>query len=283
MFVNRFSKIFPDGDRIFSRTFGEGAKMEQIRVMSFNTLCGGPAGTPRALEGRKELMLDAIRRTQPDIIGCQEAVDGTRRWMETALAADYAMLGCGRNGDCCGEGCPVFWRRDRFTLLSCETFWLSDRPAEPGSRFSGVGQSQCPRLAHLVQLYSIPDKKSVYFLNTHLDHEGSRARALGLELLEAKLDEQPQGAIGVLTGDFNCAPQTSYFVAFTERMGAKGWQDVSAGISGTFHNMGTVEPPAKIDYIFSNAPLIKADIVEDPHEGGAWYSDHYAIYADLRF
>lgn len=256
--------------------------METIRIMSFNTLCGGPAGTPRTVEGRKELMLDAIRRTQPDIIGCQEAVDSTRRWMETALAADYAMLGCGRNSDCRGEGCPVLWRRERFTLLSCETFWLSDTPQTPGSRFSGAGQSQCPRLAHLLQLYSIRDQKSVCFLNTHLDHEGSRARALGLELLEAKLAGLPQGAFGALTGDFNCAPQTSYFQAFTGRMNKKGWQDASAGIPGTFHNMGTVEPPAKIDYIFSNAPLLGAGIVEDPHAGGAWYSDHYAIYADLQ-
>ncbi len=47
-----------------------------------------------------------------------------------------------RNGEQAGEFTPIFYRRDRFELLTHDTFWLSEHPEEPGS----MGwDAACPR------------------------------------------------------------------------------------------------------------------------------------------
>ena len=160
---------------------------DQIRVMSFNLLYGGYRGTPHALENRKEAMLKVIYQTKPDVIGCQEAMDSTRAWLAETLAEEYSMVGCGRNADCCGEGCPVLWRKKRFVLLGLDTVWLSDTPRVPGSRYSDADQSPCPRLAHFVYLHDYAANRPFLMINTHLDHYGPVAREKALELLSGRI------------------------------------------------------------------------------------------------
>ena len=254
-----------------------------IRVLSFNLLYGGHEHTPCALERRRDKLPQVIRQARPDLCGCQEAVDSTRAWLAASLAGEYAMAGCGRGADCRGEGCPVLWRTDRFEMLSFDTFWLSDTPQLPGSRLQDAEQSSCPRLAHTAYLYDYIARRPVLFINTHLDHCGQAARERELAMLAGRIAALPRELGCVLTGDFNVTPELPYFAEFVGRLGELGWRDATAGIPGTFHGFGGCNPPAKIDYIFTNATVLDAGTVADPHPDGAWYSDHYAVWADLQF
>lgn len=255
--------------------------MKQIKVMSFNMLFGGYEGTDFSLERRKDKIIDVINRESPDIIGCQEVVDGTRAWLERSLFDKYAMIGVGRGADCRGEGCPVLYRKDKFSLLSYETFWLSENPLTPGSLASGTGQSPCPRLAHILHLKCYDNGRSLVFLNTHLDHFSEASRRFELEMLSQKLLKIPNGVLCVMTGDLNLEPDADYFGKFLKQLEPSGWKDATSELGGTFHNFGRLEEPMKIDYILTNANIFSSRIVEDIHESGIWYSDHYAVCSVL--
>lgn len=256
--------------------------MEQIKIMSFNMLFGGHEGTNFSLENRKEKIIDVIMRERPDMIGCQEVTDNTRNWLESLLFGEYAMVGVGRGADCRGEGCPVFYRKDKFALLSFETFWLSDDPLIPGSLASGTGQSPCPRLAHILHLRCYENGRSIVFLNTHLDHFSEMSRRFELEMLSNRLINIPVDTCFVMTGDLNLEPDADYFKEFLRKLEPLGLKDATSEIGGTFHDFGRLEKPMKIDYILTNAPVILSRTVEDRHEGGVWYSDHYAVNAVLQ-
>lgn len=256
--------------------------MQSIKVMTFNMLYGGHEGTPCSLENRKERILEVIRKEQPDIIGCQEVVDSTREWLEHALMAEYSMVGVGRNADCRGEGCPVFYRKDLFALLSFETFWLSDHPNLPGSRASNMGQSPCPRLAHCLHLRSYETGTALLFINTHLDHYSEQARKFELDILLNRIEKEPQNICSVLTGDFNLTPDATYFQDFLEHLKPLGWKDSTENIGGTLHEFKPSAINLKIDYILTNATVLSSRTVEDLHEGGTWYSDHYAVESILQ-
>ena len=252
-----------------------------MKIMSFNLLYGGHENEPTALENRKPRILETIRTEAPDLIGCQEAIGSTRRWLEKALFPDYGLVGCGRSEGCHGEGVPVLYRKDRFILLSLETFWLSETPDVIGSRLTDSDQSPCPRLAHLLRLCYQKTGKTVRFVNTHLDCGGERSRAWELEFLRKRIGTVSDEELCVITGDFNLRPQEDAIRDFLSKTRQMGIRDATETLSGTFHGFGQCDPPVKIDYIFTNGNVLSAKTVSDPHPSGVWYSDHYAVCAEL--
>ena len=253
----------------------------KLKVMTFNILYGGYEGTSLAVEKRRGRMADLIRREKPDLVGCQEVVDETREWLGRELTDSCVLVGCGRETDCRGEGCPILFRSDRFELLALDTFWLSETPGVPGSRFSDYGQSGCPRFVCSALLWDCRCGGQVRLVNTHLDTMDAPARRLETEQLAAYLEQMPASQPCILTGDFNMQPDDAVLKRFTERLAAQGWSEATAAVSGTYHEFGDCDPAVKIDYILTDAGVERADVVQDPHPAGEWYSDHYAVCAEL--
>ena len=109
--------------------------MKPISIMSFNLWCGG------VTEERTARVLAAIRASDPDILGVQEATPQWMRLLREALP-DYVSAGIGREGGDKGEYSAIFAKRERFDLLSETTRWLTDTPEV----FSYVEGSLCPRV-----------------------------------------------------------------------------------------------------------------------------------------
>ena len=63
----------------------------------------------------------------PDIIGVQEATPVWRDYLYNNMP-EYDHIGLPRQEGPKGESCDIFWRRDRYTLLSGGTRWLSETP-----------------------------------------------------------------------------------------------------------------------------------------------------------
>lgn len=250
--------------------------------MTFNLLYGGHEGEPVSLENRKPRILEVIRGEQPDLIGCQEALGDTRRWLERTLSDTYAMVGCGRSAECRGESVPAFYRKDRFALLSLDTFWLSETPEIPGSVLIGSDQSPCPRLAHILCLRDLETKQPIRWINTHLDCGGGKSRAWELNFIKERIGEISPNELCILTGDLNLRPEEDAIRNFLQQTKHMGMRDATENIPGTFHGFGVCDPPAKIDYIFSNGTRHSAKIIPDEHPNGVWYSDHYAVCAELQ-
>ena len=83
----------------------------------------------------KAAVAELLRMHAPDIFGIQEALPHQISELAAALP-DYAWFGVGREADGGGEGVPVYYRKDRFTLLQSATFWLSEIP---GSALARLG------------------------------------------------------------------------------------------------------------------------------------------------
>ena len=249
----------------------------QVSIMSFNLRCAVKIDGVNYFEERRPRILAMLEKEQPDIIGFQEVKPAMHQWLCEALT-DYTVVGCGRGADYLDESMTVAYRRDRLSLLSFEQFWLSSTPEVPGSRFQG-DQSTCPRMATLLRLALIGTSSTVTFCNTHLDHHGPQARYLGMMEIMQRLSPIP--APIVLVGDMNAVPETAEIKLVEEALGSRGMRDVTAGMGGTFHGYGQVTPPAKIDYIFTDAPAENGRVVTEEGKDGLYYSDHFAIAATI--
>ena len=111
-----------------------------MRFLSFNIRYDNPADGLDAWHHRVSSVADLVARYRPDAVGLQEAKKNQSEDLAHVLGSlpnlDYAWLGVGRDdGRDGGEHNPIFYRRSALALEVSGTFWLSDTPEQPGSRF----------------------------------------------------------------------------------------------------------------------------------------------------
>lgn len=253
--------------------------MAKLKVMSFNLRVEAGIDGINHLDNRKGRILEAIATEAPDLIGFQEARDGTRAWLRDTLT-DYTVLGCGRYAEYRGESAPLAFRKDKFELVSLDTFWLSSTPKIPASLYDGSDQSDCPRIATAVVLKPIESSELLLFVNTHTDHQGSMSRTLAsAQLLEYA---SQKGMATVITGDFNATPDTAEIKMMTVNK-AFPMVDATALLGPTFHAFGAYPPEkrVKIDYVFTNLPtdVNESYALSDQPIDGIYISDHCPVVA----
>lgn len=252
----------------------------ELKVMTFNLRYDGDGDGINRWQYRTELVKKAITEESPDIIGFQEI---TRRMYEdvrSMLSEDYVVLGAGRERDFSGEGANIAFKKSLFDLLYLDTFWLSDTPGLPGSRYKSLDQSGCPRVALIARLAVRGVGETFLFCNTHLDHEGEKARLAGARLIVEKLGRvfREKDCV-VITGDMNALPNTAEVSALCDtRLGLK---DITSGLGSTFHKWGTLadDGSEKIDYIITNNPCDgkPSYVVKKYEKNGVYCSDHYPV------
>ena len=226
---------------------------------------------------RKGRIVELIKAENPDIVGFQEATDRIKTELSDMLDG-YYIVGCGRKKTYDGESAAVAYRKDKFELLALDNFWLSATPRVPGSRY-GVDQSSCPRVTTALLLTQKGSASPFWFINTHLDHVGKKARFLSSVQLMQFISERSEPCI--LTGDFNAGPAAEEIRVLLENEQI-GLIDCTSQISGTFHDFGKMmNNMAKIDYIFTNLPCDeeKTYVCKDEPQNGTYYSDHLAVCA----
>jgi len=175
--------------------------MKPVRVMSFNVRYDTAKDGRHNWTHRRRLVADTIGYHGPDIIGIQEAMTHQLRELETMLPA-YEWVGDARTTvSASGEHTAVGYRRDRFASEETDTFWLSATPEEPDS----VGwDARHPRVATWVRLRDRAADRRLLAMNTHLDHQGERARREGVSLALDRLTALAGDDPALLSGDFNC-------------------------------------------------------------------------------
>ena len=253
--------------------------MSRIRVCSFNILTDNCRGEgPRRFSERSKLILDEFLAYEPDLIGFQETQPPQRQWLMDNFT-DFEVCGVGRDRDLLGESNVVLYRKSRFDLCFLETFWLSDTPRIPGSRFS-TDQSDCPRLLTSVDFVPFDSGEVFRFMNTHLDHIGANARKLELaQVLRFFVEQQAIRPMPtILTGDFNMLPDAEAMKLIDDQ-GA--FTDLSKDVPGTFHFFGKLAEPKKIDYIFG-AGQFECCRLDHKMRDGLYLSDHDPVIAEVR-
>ncbi len=249
----------------------------KLKILTFNIRFDTPSDGINYQPNRFGRIKDLLVSASPDIIGFQETKEMARKWLNENLP-NYTVLGCGRTEGFKNEGVTMAFKRDLFDVVSFNTEWLSLEPEVPNSTYGG-DQSIYPRVLQTALLVPRDGSEAFVFANVHLDHIGKDARKLGAAQTLRRLLAQPYKFI--LTGDFNALPDDGSIELIT-KCSVRSINDITASLGGTFHDYGRRTTPSKIDYIFTDFDSYEnVHIIEDKPVDGVYYSDHYAIAADI--
>ncbi|WP_329903129.1 endonuclease/exonuclease/phosphatase family protein [Porphyromonas pogonae] len=236
-------------------------------------------------EKRKGYVASMINLFSPDIIGLQEVLYPQLLFMEKALACN--LYGVGReDGKTEGEYSPVGIRNKSWTVVKKGYFWLSENPNKPGKGWDAA----CERIATWNVLKNKISGKEIFFMNTHLDHEGKTARHNSALLLLKKINELAGKRPVILCGDFNSIPDDDVIKTITDKNNPSHLRDcrieaengiLSPGWS--YQEFGRI--PGKevlIDYIFVRGNIdVKDYMVCDVKFHGNYPSDHCPVIVNL--
>lgn len=274
--VNEFAKKITSGasDSVtlaISETLGTIREGTELRAMSFNVWVSSRS------EARDNRVIQMVLDYMPDVVGFQETGSS---WMGTLikkLGTYYNYVGEGRDGGSSGEYNPIFYRKDKFTLIESGTYWLSDTP-DKVSKFS---ESSLNRIYTYAKLRRNSDGAEFLHINTHFDHKSSVAREKQAEVL-VDFISQNSGIPMIITGDFNCeSSSTEYKTIVNSSVVSSSVVAEKKKSGATFHNYGNSNKV--IDFIFVDP--IKVHVLNygvcDEKIDGDYASDHHPIYMDF--
>jgi endonuclease/exonuclease/phosphatase family metal-dependent hydrolase len=256
-----------------------------LRLMTYNLRVAAPRDGEPSWAERRDAVASMIRFHDPDVVGVQEALPGMLADLDDRLAA-YDWVGTGRTGEG-GEHCALFYRPDRLAPARHDTFWLSNTPAEPGSRDWGAAY---PRVATWMELPLSASAPSLYVVNTHFDHDSAEARRESARVLRDQMDAIAGRAPVVLLGDLNASPDTAPYRLLTRENESPPLRDAlhesihpHHGPVDTFNGFGsTVQPDGRIDYVFVRGPLrVQRHGTLTDRWNGHFPSDHCPVLAEL--
>lgn len=247
-----------------------------MKFVTFNIRCDYNQDGDNNFCFRKALILEKISQERPDIVCFQEVLPHVAVWLKEALW-DYYVIGCGRSAALEDEQMAVAYRKDRLNLIQMETFWLSETPYTPGSRYPE--QSVCPRTGTEAVFEELASKRVFRLVNVHLDHEQAQARELGLKQVLRRLEKPAlfPDAPAVVAGDMNAEPDSPEMAALKDC----ALVNVTAGIGTTYHGYGK-DSPCSIDYILTKGFTCGKLEKWTEEWDGVFLSDHYPVCAVLR-
>ncbi|HSD62970.1 MAG TPA: endonuclease/exonuclease/phosphatase family protein [Ignavibacteriaceae bacterium] len=262
---------------------------DTLKVMTFNIRLDVASDGENAWQYRKEIAAGVFNKFNIDIAGIQEALFNQIEDLNKLLP-EYGWYGAGRNdGKRDGEFSAIFYRKDKLKLVKGNTFWLSEKPDEPGS----VGwDAALTRICTWGEFKDLITGKTFFFFNTHFDHIGEKARENSADLIVFEINKIARGNPVILTGDFNFNDSSlSYKKLINNKLiNLKDVRSIAgvktSGPEWSFHGFNTVQENKreKIDFIFVN-DCVKAfsHSILDYSENGRYPSDHLPVTAELEY
>lgn len=228
---------------------------------------------------RRDHVAAMLRAEQPTVLAVQESLPAQARAIRAALGPAYGSIGHGRRPGPRGEGCPVFYDRERLELLDGWQRALSDRPEVPGSI---AWTSVLPRVVVGARFRDRRCGVEFTLLNTHLDAFSPWARRR--QAAEVHAAAVAAGTPVVVTGDLNAAEGSAPWRALTaDGVLRDTWRVADTRATpawGTFAHYRAPRVGRRIDAILASAEVhvVRAGI--DPRQhGGGWPSDHLPVQA----
>jgi endonuclease/exonuclease/phosphatase family metal-dependent hydrolase len=260
--------------------------MNMLRVMSFNVRGSRFEDGHNIWPNRAELNAAVIRRHAPDLIGFQEFELPHLEFYAARLPEYDHVLGPGYNDREPFQYPAILFRRARLRVLDSGGFWLSTTP----EIHSAAWDTACIRSANWARLALTEGGRDLLHLNTHLDHISEQARAEGARLIAERLGGlRRDGVPAVVTGDFNCSPDSTAHRALL----AAGLADTYSAVHGaapvmTFHGFrgADYEPKSfdardRIDWILADGLRAVSHTIVLDAEPPLYPSDHYPVLAEL--
>jgi endonuclease/exonuclease/phosphatase family metal-dependent hydrolase len=262
-----------------------------LKVMTFNIRYGTANDGGNNWNRRRGIVVAAVQEFDPDLLGTQETLAFQKQYLTEQLK-EMESFGVGReDGKEKGEMTAVFYRKSRFEKLDGGHFWLSLKPAVPGSK---SWDSSLTRMATWLKLKDrqAPGQPVIWFLNAHFDHRGEEARLNSARLIRQRIENVGSGAATVLTGDFNTPEGSPPHTVFFGPEGRPPLVDAfrlahreRSPNEGTYNgfNLGT-QTGGRIDWIgvTKRLEVLSADI-DRFTKSGHLPSDHFPVTAILKY
>ena len=255
----------------------------EITIMSSNVRCISPDDLfKKSWFYRASLIKESIYEVKPDVIGFQEATWVHYNYL-TDILNDYDSVITYRDNFILSEGCPIFYRKDKFDLLDKGSFWLSKTP-EVMSKDWG---SKHNRITSYVILKEKATNKEFVVFNTHLDHVSDEARINGINVVLDKI-QQFGGKPSILMGDFNAYVGSktidAAYEVFDDACNIAKVNLQEGYKEATFHNWGNKLDNKRIDYIMVSKEGIDVSLYDvlDKTYNDVYASDHFAIYIKMK-
>jgi endonuclease/exonuclease/phosphatase family metal-dependent hydrolase len=259
---------------------------EKLKVLSFNLRYNNPNDGENSWPNRSERVKNFLWSERADIIGFQEVLHNEVLELDHALfnynfsERQYTRIGVGReDGETKGEYSPIYFRANRFSLITSKTVWLSETPTKPSKGWDAA----CERIATFALFFDEELKDTLLVVNTHWDHVGERARQESANLILKEIETFTSIQNIIFMGDLNCKPED----AALKKLRAV-FSDAGIGISskvGTFNNFERAKNPnaPRIDYVFyklknfgfSSYKVGNTDVTEP------LLSDHFPIVVEF--
>ena len=231
---------------------------------------------------RKVIQVELIKKYNPDVIGMQEPHLHQVKYLAENLES-YSWLGAGReDGKEKDEFNPIFYRKDKLSVLNSGTFWLSETP-DIASRSWDAGYN---RICTWALFECKISKEQFYVFNTHFDSKGKDARLQSASLINERIQTLTGNKPVAVTGDFNFQPDS---VPYSEMI-SKGLSDSKKiseydprGSEGTFNGFrfGATQK-RRIDFIFVNDKVkVKKYEVINNSKDRIYPSDHFPVAVEL--
>lgn len=257
-----------------------------FRVMTYNIRRKGKEERPeRAWGNRLPLVRAVLEKSQPDIIGLQEV---TQEQITDLLKKfpQYVSVGKGRGPSWFGLGSdefnPIFYNKDKFTLLEQGTFLINASKSLIGwmpwrVKYTGW----LPRICTWARFKMNATNQEFYVYNTHLDFH-QKAILYCAKAVMQHITRQSNTLPVIALGDFNTPFVGGIKQLFAGFSHTKDSADYCEGPHATCTGWGTNKHEWIDHIVINNAKLIhvlKYSVID--HEGKIYASDHRAVFVDI--
>jgi len=269
-----------------------------MKIMTFNIRYGTASDGENSWEHRQPLLIDCLKKYQPDILGIQEAL---KFQVDSIIVAfpHWKSFGLGRyhtiyipdrpHKSMSGESCTIFYDTTKFKLIKHGTFWHSDTPEVPGSITWG---NTLPRITTWGILENLEKLKRIVVLNTHF-HGGEPYVNNTANLNMLKWREIAGSMPTIFIGDFNQVPKSDVHELFCGKTGPSDirgnfidcWQaaNKTEENAGTGHSYTGTKSGTRIDWILTTTDFVVGNIeIIYYKKNGRYPSDHYPVLANLK-
>jgi endonuclease/exonuclease/phosphatase family metal-dependent hydrolase len=248
---------------------------QSFKACTFNIKYENPNEGVHQWGNRKDQILNFIKVEDLDVFGMQEVVQSQVEFLENNLV-EYGRIGVARDdGKRKGEYSPLFYKKERYTILDSATFWLSPNPEIPGKAWDAA----LPRICTWARLIDLRSKDTILVLNTHFDHVGKTARANSVDLILSKIEEMNQSGKVILMGDFNLEPETNPIQKIINSNLNDAFEaDLNLGPVGTYNAFKIGENyDRRIDYVFYQGFEVKSYKNYSLRIQDTFLSDHFPV------
>lgn len=254
-----------------------------VKVTSFNISVD--SRDEHGWDKRREAVARMVNEERPTVMGIQEGQPHEITYL-MKNCPDYAWYGLGRDtgkvppatDSYAAEECmAIFWRTADVELLDKGTFWLSETP----DKVSYGWDADYRRTATWCRFRLKATGTEFFYMNTHLDNKGQRAREQSIRLIVEKLSElNKAGATAFLTADFNSSTSSIIFDPLRSVLTDVRTHAPAADTGGTYNAWGAKS--TVIDHIFYKKATPTGFNVLRKNYGVIYISDHYPVEAIFR-